>query len=400
MRTIRDIDVQSKTVFLRTEFNVVLDENVASDPRLRSSMPTISWLCENGARVLICSHLGRPWGTRDPSMTLQQLMKPLSNLLGRPLSFVGDCIGPERLRLQRALRDGEILLLENVRYYAEENANDPGFSKRLGEEIEVYVNDAFGNCHRPHASMIGVPQYVPEKVAGILLDHELKVINTFLDETEHPAVAIIGGAKVAGKDGKIHVIRNLLRIMDVVCLVGKLAFFFLQAKNIPVGSTLTADKRQIDAPDSDLPQALADCRSVLSMAEELGKQVILPVDCKTNAMKDIAIERDIFPNDAVALDIGPRTVAAISEAVETAKSVVWNGPAGFVEQEEYRTGTISIARAVAKSNARCLIGGGDTVAALSDFGVSSENIHICTGGGAMLTLLMGRELPAIRALLE
>lgn len=400
MRTIQDIDVKSKTVLLRTEFNVVLDEGVTSDPRLRYSVPTINALCERGARVLICSHLGRPWGSRDPSLSLHRLVEPLKDLLGRSILFVGDCIGPERLRLQRALQDGEILLLENVRFYAEENANDPVFAKLLSQGVDVYVNDAFGNCHRPHASMIGVPRFVREKAAGILLDRELKLITLFLNKTEHPAVAIIGGAKVAGKDGKIHVIRNLLSIVDVVCLVGKLAFFFLQSKNIQVGSTITADTRQIDAPGSDLWQTLADCRSLLEMAQRLGKHVILPVDCKTNELRNIDIERDSFPDKAIALDIGPRTISAIREVVETARSVVWNGPAGFVEQEEYRTGTVSIAQAVAESTARCLIGGGDTVAALAGFKVSSERIHICTGGGAMLTLLMGRELPAVRALVQ
>lgn len=404
MNTVREMNVRSKLVLLRSEFNVVLAGDVTNDPRLRSSLPTVNMLSDSGARVVICSHLGRPWGKRDPAFSLRQLVGPLTSLLGRPISFAEDCIGPARVSGQSSLAPGEILLLENVRFYPEENMNDLPFSRKLAEGIDVYVNDAFGNCHRAHASMVGVTHFINKKAAGLLLEQELRVISSFLEQTEHPAVGIIGGAKVAGKDGKIHVIRNLLRRMDVLCLVGKIAYYFLQAMGIPVGRTLTADVRQIDAPDADFDQSLADCRAVLAEAEEVGTRIVLPVDCKTDSGGGepgvVDLEAGQLTDDGVALDLGPRSVARISEFVRDAKSVVWNGPAGFVERERYRLGTIAIARAVSESGARALVGGGDTVAALADLEVSSQHIHVCTGGGAMLALLMGRELPAVRALAE
>jgi phosphoglycerate kinase len=405
MKKLKELEVKNKTVFLRSEFNVALDKafNVVDDSRIKASLPTIEWLCSNGARVVICSHLGRPWGEYDVSMSLKHIIKPLSDLLEKPVSFSIDCIGPERVRAQKALEPSQVLLLENVRFHKEENDNDAAFSQELAKDIGIYVNDAFGNSHRSHASMIGVPRFVKEKAPGILVEKEINAINSFLVDTEHPAVAVIGGAKVAGKDGKIHVIRNLLRMMDVICVGGKIAYFFMLAKGESVGATITADKRQIDAPGSDLANTLEECRAVLRLAEEKGKKIVLPVDSVvTQPGNDNAYvidhQADRFPGDASALDVGPRTVKMIKDSVTNAKAVVWNGPLGYFEDERFQEGSLVVARAIEEYHPPTLIGGGDTLAVLKKADISGKNIHICTGGGAMLTMLMGRELPAIEAL--
>jgi len=405
MKKLKELEVKNKTVFLRTEFNVALDKdfNVIDDSRIKASMPTIKWLCNNGARVVICSHLGRPWGEYDVSKTLKHLVKPLSDLLEKPVFFSSDCIGSERFQAQKALKPSQVLLLENVRFHKEENENDPIFSQELAKGIDSYINDAFGNSHRAHASMIGVPRFVKEKAPGILVEREVNAINSFLVDTEHPAVAVIGGAKVAGKDGKIHVIRNLLRMMDVICIGGKIAYFFMLAKGESVGATISADKRQIDAPGSDLANTLEDCRVVLQLAEEKGKKIVLPVDSVVTRPGDdkayvIDHQEERFPDDASALDMGPCTVKMIEDSLTTARAVVWNGPLGYFEDERFQEGSLVVAKAIEQYHPPTLIGGGDTLAVLKRADISQENIHICTGGGAMLTMLMGRELPAIDAL--
>ncbi len=405
MKKLKELEVKNKTVFLRTEFNVALDNdfNVIDDSRIKASLPTIQWLCSNGARVVICSHLGRPWGEYDVSMSLKHIIQPLSDLLEKPVSFSSDCIGPERLQAQKALKPSQVLLLENVRFHKEENENEPTFSQELAKGIDSYVNDAFGNSHRPHASMIGVPRFVKEKAPGILVEREVNAINSFLVDTEHPAVAVIGGAKVAGKDGKIHVIRNLLRMMDVICIGGKIAYFFMLAKGESVGATITADKRQIDAPGSDLANSLEDCRAVLQLAEEKGKKIVLPVDSVVTQPGDdkayvMDHQEDRFPDDALAMDVGPRTVKMIGDSITRAKAVVWNGPLGYFEDERFQEGSLAVAKTIEEYHPPTLIGGGDTLTVLKKADISQQSIHICTGGGAMLTMLMGRDLPAIEAL--
>ena len=408
MKTLSELTVAERCVFLRTEFNVALDGQyrVMDDSRIRASLSTINRLCQHGARVMICSHIGRPWGERDETKSLKHIVGPLGNLLGKPISFAADCVGPARRKAQTSLAPSEILLLENVRFHGEENDNAPGFAEALAENVDVYVNDAFGNSHRPHASMVGVPHHVSQKGAGLLLDAELEAVRRFLDGTKHPSVAVVGGAKVAGKDGKIHVIRNLLRTMDAICIVGKIAYFFLQARGEPVGKTLLEDTRGIDAPDSHLGQCLQDCSAVLEEAENRGKTILLPLDSviawpdrsdTSQVNHDLEID---FPKDAMALDIGPRTIEAIGALVRKAESVVWNGPAGYFEDDRFRGGTLGIADAVRRTKAEALVGGGDTVTALTAVGFPSDRVHICTGGGAMLTMLMGRELPAVAALTD
>ncbi|UCD64895.1 MAG: phosphoglycerate kinase [Candidatus Zixiibacteriota bacterium] len=407
MRRVEELEVAGKVVFLRTEFNVALDENynVVDDSRIRASLPTIQHLCDNGAKLVICSHIGRPWGKPDKSKSLCHLVEPLVSLLGRPVMFSADCIGPERQSLQERLQATDILLLENVRFYSEENDNDEAFSKQLASGVDIYVNDAFGNSHRPHASMIGVPKMVSQKAVGILVNQELNAINSFLTDAAHPAVAIIGGAKVAGKDGKIHVIRNLLKSMDYIVVVGKISYYFLEAVGQVVGSTISADRRQIDAPGSDIASAVDDCTAVIDLANEMGKEIFLPLDSvvvtPSGDQPTVIIHgEDTFPSDGVAYDLGPRTLQRILNLVSQAGSVVWNGPLGYIEDERFRNSTVEVARKIGESRAKTLVGGGDTLTVLPDDSFSFDHIHVCTGGGAMLTMLMGRDLIAIRALEE
>jgi phosphoglycerate kinase len=321
-------------------------------------------------------------------------------MLGAEVEFLPDCIGPERSRKLEALGPSDVVLLENVRYYKQENDNDEEFARALAEGVDVYINDAFGNCHRPHASMIGVPRFTREKASGLLVEQELDAVNEFLERTSHPAVAIVGGAKVAGKDGKIHVIKNLLPRVDSVCVVGKIAYYFMQAEGTAVGGTIGADDRQIDAPGSELGQTLRDCREVLAGAR--GK-IVLPVDsvCFNPEWPDVRIvdhETEEVPGDARALDVGPAATERIIGLVREARSIVWNGPLGLFEDERFRRSSLALAKAIGESGARVLVGGGDTLAALAEASIESDRIHVCTGGGAMLTMLMGRALPAIVAL--
>jgi 3-phosphoglycerate kinase len=334
---------------------------------------------------------------------LKHVHGPLQDYLGSQVVFAEDCVGPARETLQDGMKESDVLLLENVRYYREENDNDAQFSRNLAAGIDIYVNDAFGNSHRPHASMIGVPRQVPERAAGFLVADEVNAIQSFLAGADHPSLAVIGGAKVAGKDGKIHVIRNLLRTLDRVAVVGKTAYYFLLALGKDVGDTITADSRQIDAPESDLRKTLDDCRQVLIEAERLKKDIVLPVDSVVetpDAGRTEVVGHDgpDFPGHGLARDLGPVSVERLTDMVGQAASVVWNGPLGYFEEERYQAATIAIAQALVGSRARALVGGGDTVAALTGSGMSSDKIHICTGGGAMLTMLTGKILAAVAAL--
>ncbi|MDP6545810.1 MAG: phosphoglycerate kinase [Phycisphaerae bacterium] len=397
--------LDGKTVFLRTEFNVALNDEfqVVDDSRIRASLPTIEWLTRSGARVVVCSHIGRPRGKYDRKKSLKHLVEPLSDLLKTPVSFAKNCIGPPRAKAQRALSRSGVLLLENVGFHMGEMENDPKFAASLASKIDIYVNDAFGNSHRSHASMASVPACVPQKVAGLSLVKELLAVNGFLEGTKHPAVAIVGGAKVAGEDGKIHVIRNIMPAMDSICIVGKIAYYFLKANGLSVGKTIDPDTRQIDAPESDVAQSVKDCAAVLEDPETKDTNILLPMDSivaspRRVKVKPINHDIEVIPPKASALDVGQRTTNAIGKLLKKARSIVWNGPAGYFEDPRFREGTLAIARAIKNSNAQVLVGGGDTLAALKDVGFSPARVHVCTGGGAMLVMLMGRELPAVTAL--
>lgn len=403
MLKIADIELSEKTVFLRCELNVAMSEDgVADFTRIDASRPTIELLKAHGCRVVICSHMGRPWGQRDASKSLRQLVSPLESVLQAEVQFVGDCIGAERDDAVAALDAGGVLLLENVRYYSEENDNDTEFGKALVRGIDLYVNDAFGNCHRPHASMVAAALAAPQRCAGLLLERELHELDLMNNPAYRPSLSIIGGAKVSGKDGKLFVVENLLTKVDRVAVVGKLAYYFLLASGTPVGSTLSGDTRGIDAPDASPDKDLDACSRVLRYARELGKPLLLPTDSvvsdgNTDSVIDFAMSA--IPPAARALDIGPATLADIRETIEASQLVVWNGPAGYFEQPAYRNGTLSIARALNSFSGHAVVGGGDTVAAVSSvLQGANPAIHICTGGGAMLTWLMGAELPAVAAL--
>jgi phosphoglycerate kinase len=403
MKTLGDQALSGQTVLLRCELNVAFDnEGVPDLTRIEASRPTIDLLRDAGCRVVVCSHMGRPWGQRDPSKSLRQLVEPLATVLGGEVRFADDCIGPGRNEAIASLPAGGVLLLENVRYYAEENDNDASFGAALAEGIDLYVQDAFGNCHRPHASMVAAPLAAPNRCAGLLLERELHALRQVDDPALRPTLAIIGGAKVSGKDGKIGVVQNLLPKVDQVAIVGKLAYFFLLAQGIGVGETLTGDTRGFDAPDSSLDADLAACREVLAEAESLGRPPLLPADSVINrdgADSVVDFSAGEVAADARAFDIGPATVAAVNDAIADAKLTVWNGPAGFFERAPYNQGTLAIARSLIAAPGHAVIGGGDTVAAVvSELHEDNAQIHICTGGGAMLTWLMGVDLPGVAAL--
>lgn len=403
MKIVDSVDVAGMSVFLRCEFNVGVDSAGGMDlTRLEASLPTLRYLRDGGARILICSHMGRPWGKRDPSKSLSQLVEPLERLLQSKIGFADDCVGAEKLEKQARLVPGEFLLLENVRYYAEENANDPVFGRALVEGCDLYVNDAFGNSHRPHASMVAAARAAPQRCAGLLLAAELEQLELVNDPGLRPSLAIIGGAKVSGKDGKIRVVRNLLQRMDSVFLVGKLAYFFLQAKGIDVGTTLESDNRGIDAPGSSLEEDIQACAETLAEADRLSKEIILPSDSIAEGpdgpfVADHVVNRPLA--QARALDIGPETRERIEGVIKKSKLVIWNGPAGYFERPEYKEGTLAIARAFRSYEGRVVVGGGDTIAAIGEaLGERTGNVHVCTGGGAMLTWLMGEPLAAVEAL--
>ncbi|HEY2141513.1 MAG TPA: phosphoglycerate kinase [Solirubrobacteraceae bacterium] len=403
MKTLANTDLAEKTVFLRCELNVAMnDAGVPDCTRIEASRPTIEMLRAQGCPLVICSHMGRPWGKRDPSKSLRQLVDPLSKVLQAEVQFVDDCVGAERDTRVGALDAGEILLLENVRYYAEENSNDPDFGRALVRGTDVYVNDAFGNCHRAHASMVAAALAAPERCAGLLLEGELRELELMNSPEFRPVLSIIGGAKVSGKDGKLFVVKNLLSQVDRVAVVGKLAYYFLLASGIDVGATLTGDTRGIDAPDTSLRDDVEACRAVLDYAAELGKPLLLPVDSVVSADDGdslVDFTSASVPPNARALDIGPATLSSLADAILSSRLVVWNGPAGYFEKPAYQKGTLGLAEALGRFSGHAVIGGGDTVAAIkSTFKAASESIHICTGGGAMLTWLMGAELPGVAAL--
>ncbi|HEY2283416.1 MAG TPA: phosphoglycerate kinase [Solirubrobacteraceae bacterium] len=403
MKSLRDVDLAAACVLLRCELNVAMkDHHVTDYTRIEASRPTFDVLRENGCRIVICSHMGRPWGERDPAKSLRQLIEPIKTVLDTDVQFVDDCIGTERDEAVLALKEGEVLLLENVRYHAEENSNDRDFGKALVRGVDLYVNDAFGNCHRPHASMVAAALAAPERCAGLLLEREIAELSLLNDPEFRPTLAIIGGAKVSGKDGKLFVVKNLLRTVDRVAVVGKLAYYFLLAQGVGVGATLTADTRGIDAPGASLGDDLAACRDVIAEAEGLGKPLLLPRDSvvsvnDADTLVDFASAA--VPAEGRALDIGPGTVEELSDAIDASNLVVWNGPAGYFEKPAYQEGTFGIAKTLTSFSGHAVVGGGDTVAAIASvLDGGSDAVHICTGGGAMLTWLMGEPLPGIAAL--
>ena len=384
--SVRDLDLKNKRVFIRVDFNVPLapgGREITSDKRIKASLPTIRYALEQGAGLILASHLGRPKGKPNPEMSLKPVAKRLEELLGRPVKMAPDCIGPEVEAMLPA--PGEILLLENLRYHAEEEKNDPEFSKKLAALCDVYVNDAFGSAHRAHASTVGMIAYVPQAAAGLLMDQELKYLTMATRNPARPCVAILGGAKVSDK---IEVIANLGKVVDKLLIGGAMAYTFMKAEGEPVGKSLVEDDKL------DLARSL-----MLSLKDKL----VLPVDhvvvseIKENAESQVV---DTIPDGMIGVDIGPLTIDHYSHVIRTAKTVIWNGPMGVFEKKPFDRGTVALAKAVAASGATSVVGGGDSEKAIKSAGVADQISHISTGGGASLEFLAGIELPGVAALTD
>jgi len=389
--TIRDVELKGTRVLMRVDFNVPLDDNrnITDDTRIRAALPTIEYAVGKGAKLVLMSHLGRPKGKVVPEMGLAPAAAALAKLLGKPVKQLGDCIGPEADAAVATMKDGDVVLLENLRFHPEEEKNDAEFAKKLASLGELYVNDAFGTAHRAHASTEGVTKYLSPAVSGLLLEKEIEYLSKALENPDHPFVAVLGGAKVSDKIG---VIENLLDKVDCLIIGGGMAYTFLKAKGAGVGkSKLEADKVDTAA-------------RILGLAKDKGVEFLLPedhviADDFNEAANKKTVTGDI-PDGWMALDIGPATTMAFTAKLTTARMVVWNGPMGVFEMAPFAAGTHAVAETLAKSDATTIIGGGDSVAAVHQFGVADQMSHISTGGGASLEFLEGKVLPGVAALTD
>ena len=386
--SVKDIDLKGKRALVRCDFNVPLKDGViTNDKRIVAALPTIKYLSDEGARVILCSHLGRPKGEWLPEASLAPVAARLSELLGKPVRMSRDVIGEDAKNISETLKDGEIALLENVRYYKEETKNDPEFAKELASLADVFVNDAFGTAHRAHASTAGVADYLPA-VCGFLIQKEIEVMGGALENPARPFVAVLGGAKVSDKIG---VITNLLEKVDTLIVGGAMAYTFLKTQGHSVGASLCEDDK------------LDLAKEILEKAGEKGVRFLLPVDHVAaekfdEAAEAVAVSGADIPKGLMGMDIGPETVKLCSEALSGAGTVVWNGPMGVFEFKQFAEGTLAVAKAIADSNAVSIIGGGDSVAAVTKLGFADKMTHISTGGGASLEFLEGKELPGIAVL--
>ncbi|MEW6214290.1 MAG: phosphoglycerate kinase [Nitrospirota bacterium] len=387
--TIEDLDIKGKGVFIRADFNVPLDDNlmVTDDRRIRSTLPTINYAIDEGAKVILSSHLGRPKGKRDPRLSLAPVAKRLQRLLNKEVTFAPDCIGSQIEGLVSKMKEGDVLFLENLRYHPEEEKNDEEFARALSKLADVYVNDAFGTSHRAHASIVGVPRFLPS-AAGFLLKKEIEYLKGMIDNPVRPFVAILGGAKVSGKIG---VLENIGDKVDKVLVGGGMAYTFIKATGYEIGNSLVEE------------DMLDTAQRIRKKLKGIGIKFYLPVDCVIAQSIEPGTETKIVPTIEIpkgwrALDIGPATVKLFSEAIQDAKTILWNGPMGVFEIDAFSRGTFAIARAVADAYALTIVGGGDTDLAVHRAGVSDAISFISTGGGASLQLLEGKELPGIAAL--
>ena len=394
-KTVDDINAKGKRVLVRCDFNVPLKNGVITDEnRIVAALPTIKKLIADGGKVILCSHLGKPKGEPKPELSLAPVAKRLEELLGQPVKFAADdnVVGENAKAAVAAMNDGDVVLLENTRYRAEETKNGEAFSKELGSLADIFVNDAFGTAHRAHCSTVGVVDYVDEAVSGYLIEKEIKYLGNAVNNPVRPFVTILGGAKVADK---LNVIENLLNKADTLIIGGGMAYTFIKAQGGKIGKSLVDDEK------------LDYCNNMLKKAEEKGVKILLPVD--TVATKDFpnpidapvettVVDTMAIPDDMEGLDIGPKTREAYAEAVKSAKTVVWNGPMGVFENPTLAEGTIAVAKALADTDATTIIGGGDSAAAVNNLGFGDKMSHISTGGGASLEFLEGKELPGIAAM--
>jgi phosphoglycerate kinase len=388
-QTVRDIDVQGKRVLVRVDFNVPLNKEgqISDDTRIRASLPTIQYLLDHGAAVILASHLGRPKGKVVEEMRLTPAARRLSELVGRPVQMAPDSVGPEVTALAEGLKPGQVLLLENLRFHPEEEKNDPEYARQLAGLADLYVDDAFGSAHRAHASTAGIAGYLPA-VSGLLMEKELDALGGALSNPERPFVVIIGGAKISSKIG---VLTHLLDIADSFLIGGGMANTLLKAKGIAVGASLVEDDR------------LDVARDFLAQAESRTRAVLLPVDAVVAASVEEGAETRTVrvtevPQGWAIADIGPQTVQAFAEPMRGARTIVWNGPMGVFEIPAFAAGTREVARLVAESGANTIVGGGDSVAAVEGMGLADRMSHISTGGGASLEFLEGRTLPGVAVL--
>ena len=386
--TIQDLDLEGKRVFVRVDFNVpIKDAKVVDDLRIREALPTIRYGIEHGAILVLASHLGRPKGKLKPEFSLAPVAARLSELLGKKVLFANDCVGPEVAKMVDSAKPGEVILLENLRFHPEEEANDSGFASQLAASTPIYLNDAFGSAHRAHASTEGITHHVQQAAAGFLMERELRYLDGALGSPQRPFVAILGGAKISDK---IEVIENLLGKVDRLLIGGAMMFTFLKSQGKKIGKSLCEDDK------------LELARGLLARAQSL---ISLPTDAIAAKGLEDEVSAHVVPSGEIpegemGLDIGPQTVADYSGIIRSAKTIVWNGPMGVFEKDAFASGTINVAKAVAISQAVSIIGGGDSAAAVAKAGVADRITHISTGGGASLEFLAGRTLPGVAALTE
>lgn len=385
-KTIRDIDVSNKRVFVRVDYNVPMNSElkIMDDTRIVSTLPTINYLIDHGAKVILCSHLGRPNGQVDPKLSLRPVLARLSKLMDKPISFAEDVKSKSTLEMVNNMKSGDILMLENIRFYKEEEKNTESFAKKLASLADIFVLEAFATAHRKHASTYGIAQFIPA-VCGFLVEEELRMFDKVLTNPEHPFVAILGGAKVSDK---LPVIENLLDKVDTILIGGGMAYTFIKAIGGNIGMSI------LDNTKIDLAKEIYDC------AKEKGVKIILPID--NIGAKEFSEDAEsklfnsgFFADDYQGMDIGPKTIKMFKKEIKKAKTIVWNGPLGVYEYEKFKRGTNKIAKYVAKSKAISVIGGGDSVAAIQSLGYAKKVTHISTGGGASLMLLQGKKLPCV-----
>ena len=392
--SIRDLDLRGKRVFIRVDFNVPLDgAKVSDDTRVRATIPTLRLAIDRGGRLVLASHLGRPKGKPDPKYSLKPVAARLQELLGKKVEFAPDCVGADAESKSKALKNGDVLLLENVRYHPEEEKNDPEFARQLAALCDgLFVCDAFGSAHRAHASVVGITKFVRQSAAGLLMEKELAYLGKAISNPDRPFVAVLGGAKVSDK---IEVVQNLMKLSDAMLIGGAMAYTFLKSQGKPVGKSLVENDK------------LDLAKNLLQEAKSRNFRLLLPVDHVLAESPDSATTKttsiDDTPEGWMGLDIGPKTIAEFEKEIFAARTIVWNGPLGMFEKPAFAKGTLAVAKAVAAATSRgatSIIGGGDSVAAVEQAGVASQISHISTGGGASLEFLAGDTLPGVAALTD